>query len=147
MAPRSAEQRKADALRLLDTEADVWVATADGGEPALVPLSLCWDGEVVTMTTAAAAPTARNATSSRRARLAVGSTRDVVMIDGEVEVLPVADAPDSVAAAFVERTGWNPADDDGEWVYLRIRPRRIQAWREADEIDGRTIMRDGSWLV
>jgi hypothetical protein len=27
-----------------------------------------------------------------------------------------------------------------------LRPERIQAWREADEIAGRTLMRDGAWL-
>jgi len=28
-----------------------------------------------------------------------------------------------------------------------LRPDRVQAWREADEIAGRTIMRAGDWLV
>ena len=49
-APRSAAQRKADALALLDTERDVWVATASAdGVPALVPLGFWWDGATVTM--------------------------------------------------------------------------------------------------
>jgi len=148
VAPRSAAERKADTLRLLQTEEDAWFATAgDDGQPVLVPLSLCWDGDLLTMTTTKTSPTVRNAAASGRARVAVGATRDVVMIDGAVKVLPIAGVPTSVTTAFVERTGWDPAHNDGEWVYLRIRPQRIQAWREADEIAGRTIMRDGRWLV
>ncbi|MFI7307119.1 hypothetical protein ACIBM8_28280 [Micromonospora aurantiaca] len=30
--------------------------------------------------------------------------------------------------------------------WYRITPHRIQAWREADELPGRTLMRDGNWL-
>jgi hypothetical protein len=32
-------------------------------------------------------------------------------------------------------------------AHLVLRPERVQAWRESDEIAGRTIMRDGAWLV
>jgi hypothetical protein len=32
-------------------------------------------------------------------------------------------------------------------VFLVLRPVRIQAWRESDEIAGRTLMRDGAWVV
>jgi hypothetical protein len=32
-------------------------------------------------------------------------------------------------------------------VFQVLRPRRIQAWRESNEIPGRTLMRDGTWLV
>lgn len=147
MAPRSLAQRKADTLALLENEEDAWIATAGtDGIAHLVPLSVWWDGEVLTMTTTASAPTARNAGASRQARVAFGDTRDVVVIDTAVETIPVPDAPESVTSGFVAHTGWNPEDNDGDWVYLRLTPRRVQAWREADEIDGRTIMRDGCWL-
>ena len=33
------------------------------------------------------------------------------------------------------------------YVFLVLRPERVQAWRESDEIAGRTLMRRGSWLV
>jgi hypothetical protein len=113
----------------------------------LVPLSLWWDGETITVTTTASAPTARNAAASGQARGAVGTTRDVVMINGSVEVIPLADASEALSAGFVAHTGWDPAWNDGEWVYLRLTPSRVQAWREADEIAGRTLMRDGRWLA
>jgi hypothetical protein len=28
-----------------------------------------------------------------------------------------------------------------------LRPDRIQAWRESNELAGRLLMRDGTWLV
>ena len=31
--------------------------------------------------------------------------------------------------------------------WFRISPRRIQAWREVNELPDRELMRDGSWLV
>lgn len=32
------------------------------------------------------------------------------------------------------------------FAFFRIRPRSIQAWREEDELAGRWILRDGTWL-
>ena len=144
---RSLEQRKADTLQLLATTEDAWVATAGGGDAHLVPLSIWWDGEIITIATGAVSATARNAAATGRARVAVGGTRDVVMIEGAVENVPLADAPDAIRKGFVDARGWDPAWEAEEWVYLRIRPERVQAWREADEIEGRTIMRSGRWLA
>ena len=33
------------------------------------------------------------------------------------------------------------------YLYFRIRPRRLQAWREANELEGRVLMSDGRWIV
>jgi hypothetical protein len=33
-----------------------------------------------------------------------------------------------------------------ELAYLVLRPRRTQAWREENELVGRTLMRGGAWL-
>jgi len=32
------------------------------------------------------------------------------------------------------------------YAYLRVTPRRIQAWREENELAEREVMRDGHWL-
>ena len=40
----------------------------------------------------------------------------------------------------------DPRTTDG-YQFLVLRPERVLAWRESDEIAGRTIMRDGEWLV
>jgi hypothetical protein len=34
----------------------------------------------------------------------------------------------------------------GPYLYVRIRPRRIQAWRGANELGVRDLKRDGQWL-
>jgi hypothetical protein len=144
---RSTAQRRADALDKLENDEDVWVATAAGDAAYLIPLSLCWlDGHVV-VTTPAHSPTARNAAASGQARLALGGTRDVVIIDASVvSVVPQPDADQALVGAFRNRTGWAPEEAEGNYVYLRFQPRRVQVWRNVEELSGRTVMRDGTWL-
>jgi hypothetical protein len=57
------------------------------------------------------------------------------------------DADPAITGAYRERTGWVPGSDGGDYVYILLRPVRIQVWREVDEIAGRTVMRDGTWLA
>jgi len=147
--PRTPKQRKSDALAMLRArQADLWVASASGsGVAHLVPLSLAWDGERVVVAMDRRSPTARNIISSGTARLAVGPTRDVVMIDATLDaVMELETAPDR-AAAYADQAGWDPRTAGENYVLLALRPERVQAWREADEIAGRTLMRDGIWLV
>lgn len=145
--PRDRQTRKADALATLATPAiDVWVASASGeGTPHLVPLSLAWVDERVVIAVEAASVTARNVTASGVARLAVGPTRDVVMIDAALDrTVEVAD--DGLGAAYAAQADWDPRRSTG-YVFLVLRPVRVQAWRESNEIPGRSLMRDGDWLV
>ena len=151
--PRSAEQRKADTLAMLGRDVtDVWVATASGrGEdarPHLVPVSLAWlDDERVVVAVMETSQTARDLQAHGVARLGVGPTRDVVMIDVVLdEVHPVGDAPESIVDRYLRQSDWDPRTSPG-YVFLVLRPQRIQAWRESNEIAGRTLMRDGQWLV
>ncbi|MBC2902384.1 pyridoxamine 5'-phosphate oxidase family protein [Streptomyces cupreus] len=146
---RPAKQRKLDTLHRLEHDEDLWVATAgaDGGAPYLVPLSFLWDGETLLLATPAASPTGRNLKATGTVRLGVGPTRDVVMIEGTVETLTVAELRAGEGDRFAARTGFDPRELTTEYLYFRVRPRRVQAWREADELDGRELMRDGAWLV
>jgi hypothetical protein len=147
---RPPEQRKADSLAKLAADAaDVWVATASAdGDAHLVPLSLCWDGDRIILATERTTTTFVNLEASGRARLALGPERDVVMIDAVlVSVLDVADAPHGLADAYAAQADWDPRDAGDGYVYVVLAPERIQAWREADEIAGRTLMRHGQWLV
>ena len=145
---RSTAQRKSDAIEKLKGDQDVWVATADDrGVAHLVPLSLCWlEGKVV-VAVEARSRTARNAAASGQARLALGPTRDVVAIDAKASVVAREKAGPTIAGGYRERTGWEPGSDGGDWVYLLLEPTRIQVWREVDEIPGRTVMADGTWLA
>jgi len=145
--PRDLATRKADTLSLLTTEAvDVWVATASAaGAPYLVPVSLAWVDERVVIAVESKSVTARNLTASGTARLAVGPTRDVVMIDAVLERSVDVAADDPVGEAYVAQADWDPRGSNG-YEFLVLRPVRVQAWREANEIPGRTLMRDGTWL-
>lgn len=146
---RGAEQRKQDTLRRLEHDVDLWLATADadGGAPYLVPLSFVWDGETLLVATPAASPTGRNLATTGTTRLGIGPTRDVVMVDGTVTPVELADLPEEEAELFAARTGFDPRGLKTRYRYFRIRPQRVQAWREANELDGRDLMRDGKWLV
>lgn len=144
---RPRAQRKADVLDRLTSDVDAWIASAGAEGPYLVPLSFLWDGESIIVATPVASPTGRNLRSGR-ARVGIGRTRDVVMIEGAAEVVAAAtEVPADLGDAFAERTGFDPRDLSTPYAYFRIRPRRIQAWREANELAGRDLMRDGAWLV
>ncbi len=145
---RSREVRKSDTLAMLGTPGiDVWVATAShAGTPYLVPVSLAWVDERVVIAVKATSLTARNLAASGTARLAVGPTRDVVMIDAALEASVGVAADEALGEAYVAQADWDPRQGAG-YVFLTLRPVRVQAWREANEIAGRTLMRAGAWLV
>jgi Pyridoxamine 5'-phosphate oxidase len=148
MAPaRSAKQRKRDVLALLEREVDVWVASAsEDGEAMLVPLSFVWDGRRLTISTPLASTTARNLIRAGVARVALGATRDVALIDGTLEVIRLGAEPE-LEEAHARATEFDPRTLAEEYVYLRLTPQRIQAWREVNELRGRHLMRDGAWVV
>jgi hypothetical protein len=145
---RDRATRKADTLAMLATAGiDVWVATASAaGSPHLVPVSLAWVDERVVIAVEATSVTARNLTTSGEARLAIGPTRDVTMVDAVLERVVGAEEDEGLGAAYVAQADWDPRRDSG-YVFLVLRPVRVQAWREANEIAGRTLMRDGTWLA
>lgn len=144
--PRTAAQRRSDTERRLGTDDDCWVATADGdGNAYLVPLSFHWDGADLIIAIPASSPTARNLLRNRTVRVGVGPTRDVVLIEGTGAPV-TAEEFDKVADAYVAQAGWDPRRESG-YQYFRISVRRLQAWREVNELRGRDLVRDGEWLV
>jgi hypothetical protein len=147
---RTPEQRKADTLGRLENDVDTWVATADPdtGAPYLVPLSFLWDGGTVLISTPAASPTGRNLRATGRVRLGIGPTRDLVLIEGTVQaVTAAADIPPAAGDAFAVKTGFDPRELTDGYAYFHIRPRRLQAWREANELAARDLMRGGDWVI
>jgi hypothetical protein len=128
----------------------VWVASAStGGAAHLVPLSFAWDGTDVIIALKASSPTARNVVAAARARLGFGTTRDVVMVDAElVAQVRAVDVADPRVERYAAQADWDPSalDERDEYVYLALRPRRIQVWRESNELAGRTVMRDSTWV-
>ena len=146
--PRSHAERRRDTEHRLTHDIDLWVASAsvDGG-PHLVPLSFDWDGEALLVATPAKSPTGRNLAATQTARLGLGHTRDVSMIEGDVEVLEIDALPQERGDRFATRAGFDPRAQDTPYRWFRISPRRIQAWREVNELPDRELMRDGRWLA
>jgi len=146
--PRSRAQRRHDTEQRLASDVDVWVASArPDGAPYLVPLSFGWDGETLLVATPQDSPTGVNLAATRTVRVGLGPTRDVTVIDGDVEVLPMDALPRELGDRFAARTGFDPRALAAPYRWFRITPGRIQAWREANELSGRTLMRDGHWLA
>ncbi|HEY1573792.1 MAG TPA: pyridoxamine 5'-phosphate oxidase family protein [Pseudonocardiaceae bacterium] len=139
-------RRRRDTEHRLTHDIDLWVATADGA-PYLVPLSFDWEDETLLMATPTTSLTGRNLAAGKTTRLGLGDVRDVIMIDGDVEVIELDALPKDRADRFVERTEFDPRVLPTPYSWFRVRPRRIQAWREVNELPDRDLMRDGRWLV
>jgi pyridoxamine 5'-phosphate oxidase-like protein len=144
--PRSRDQRRRDVLARLEADVDLWVASADErGRAYLIPLSYHWDGAMLTVSTPRASRTAVNLLRAGWARVALGHTRDVVIVEGPVEALPIGADP-ALEDAHAAATGFDPRVEPEEYVYLRIAPQEVLAWRESNELAGRRLMRKGEWL-
>lgn len=143
-APRSLAQRLADTRARLENDVDLWIASAHEDQPWLVPISFVWWEGEIWIASMGGARTQRNLTASPVVRLALGELRDVVIIDGRAEVEPMDRTPQKVLEIYAEKQGGDP----GAWAdsLIRVRPRKVQAWRESNELDGRHLMRDGRWL-
>lgn len=145
MEPRSREQRIADTLQKLENDEDCWVASASvGGEPWLIPLSFSWDGTWVTVATPRRSKTARNLRQSGRARMALGPTRDVVILEGPVIEHALDEVP-GLADQHAE-TSFDPRNEPNDYVFIRMKVEKVQAYRIEAELPDRVIMRDGAWL-
>lgn len=144
---RQVAERRRDTLERLVSERDVWVSTAhpDHG-PHQVPLWFMWDGEAVWMCTGAGSVTARNVREEPRVRLGLPDTFDVVLLQGEAECFPDRDVPEDAAEAFAAKFGWDPRAEKDPYLYVRVVPKVVRAWRGEPELRGRVIMRDGAWL-
>jgi len=142
-APRARAQRITDTRERLRRDVDCWVASADEvGNAYLVPLSYYWDGAALVLATPRASTTATNLLRAGVARLGIGPTRDVVLVDGRV----TDGVDDATADAHTEHTGFDARTENEDYVYLRVTPVEIRAWREANELAGRLLMRGGEWL-
>jgi hypothetical protein len=134
---------------LTANEANVWVASASlAGAVHLVPVTHTWNGNQVVLATGSTSRTVANVTANRRVRLALGETRDVVMIDADLaEAVAATEAPANLAEAYAAQAGWDPRTDGGDYVYLVLKPDRIQVWHEGEDTVGRSVMRNGAWVI
>jgi hypothetical protein len=106
---RSTAQRRRDAWNQLEHDVDAWVAPAGpDGMPYLVPLCFLWDGNALLIATRSANPTSRNLLASRQARVAVGHTRDVLLLEATALAVPAVELTTEVGDAYAAKTGWDP---------------------------------------
>lgn len=146
MNVRPTSQRIQDTRAALNDEVDLWVASASAkGDVHLVPLSYSWDGSRLIVATPRRSITARNLMRAGSARVAVGHTRDVVIVEGMVEEIDMTSRP-ALADMHAARVGFEARAESEPYVFLGIIPRRIQAWRNSAELKDRDVMRDGFWL-
>lgn len=144
---RTTSERIEHVQALLSSEIDAWIASADpDGAGYLIPLTFYWDGAALIFATPGNSRTARNLGRAGKTRIGLGGTRDVVMIDGRVEISAITDAPD-LAEAFATNTDFDPRLETPEYVMVRVVPDKIQSWRTAAELSGRDVMKNGIWLV
>lgn len=147
--PRTTAQRVADTRRLLETAQPGWLATADAdGRSHLIACTAWWHAGEVVVATVGTTRTARNLRATRHARLALGTTQDATLLDLEAtELTPVTEAPSDIADGFHAAARWDPREIGSEWVFVRFRPTRIQAYRGYDETAGSDVFRGGRWLA
>ncbi len=145
---RGAAERVRSVVGRLRGEREVWVATAHPEHgPHQVPLWFVWHEDAVWMCTSAASATVRNLRTEPRVRLSLPDTADVVLVSGTAACFPAEEVPPGAAEAFAGKFGWDPRAEEGAFVYLRVTPVTVRAWRGEPELRGRTVMRDGAWLV
>lgn len=98
------------------------MASADReGNAYLVPLSFLWNGTTLTVATPEDSLTGRNLHATGRTRLALGTTRDVVIIDGTVEAFSLETVPPELADEFAAKR-WEARTDRPRYGYFRITP-------------------------
>jgi hypothetical protein len=147
---RTRQERKADTLKLLEHEVHIWLATATDDQHAhLIPLTFYWDGQQLTLAMVEPQQTADNLRRTGWARGALGSTRDVVIVEGPVTFTPVDEIDPTIGDAL--RARWTAPIDFRTlpgFVFVHLHPQRIQAYRPGYvERTDRTLMRHGRWLV
>lgn len=146
--PRPLEQRIADTRNRLAVAVDSWLPSASAdGETFLIPISQYWDGQRLWFATAIGSRTERNLRRAGTARVGLGETRDVVIVEGTVDFTEPTAVSDAVATAYAAHCGWDPRNPTGRNIYFTVTPVSIQAWREANELAGRFVMREGRWLA
>lgn len=147
--PRATADRVRDTQALLGREVDCWVATADPttAAPHLVPLSFVWDGSSILLATGERSIAGRGLASGTGVRIGLGATRDVVMVDGSVEAIPTGELDPAEADRFARRTGFDPRETTSSYLFFRVVPSRIQAWREENELRGRDVLVAGRWVT
>ena len=144
---RDVATRKSDVLRALESQGHYWLMTADvAGRPHVIGVSALWDGAELVITTLGSSRTAHNLAANPQAVLTHGEPDDAIVIKASVIDSAAVDDSADIAAEWKKAMGWDPREMDG-WMFFRLRPTRIQAFRGYDEIENRDVMVRSRWLA
>ena len=144
---RDAAARKADVIAALEKQGSYFLVSADvAGRPHVIAVSAWWDGHQLVVTTNGSSRTARNLAMNPLVKLAGGDPSDAVIIDAQVIDSSAVEDSAELAGGFHDAMGWDPREMNG-WMFYRLRPTRIQAFRGYDEIEGRDVMVRSRWLA
>ena len=144
---RDTATRKADVLAALEKQGHYWLATASvSGKPHVIAVSGWWDGTDLVVTTLGSSKTARNLAMSQMATLAGGDPSDAIVIQAQMIESTDVEKATALAEGFEKAMGWDPREMDG-WMFFRLRPIQIQAFRGYDEIGNRDVMLRSRWVV
>ena len=142
---RGLAERREAALEHLRSNSNLWLATAsDGRGPHLIPVSYWWDGTHLLTATFEGSRTLRNVRAQPKVRASIGSTGDVLMIDGTAAIMAAADIDATAADGYAQASGVPPSAPG--FTYVLLAPERMQVWKGPTEFSGRTVMRAGVWL-
>jgi hypothetical protein len=78
--------------------------------------------------------------------LAAGDPSDAIVIQAGVIDSSAVEDSHQLAEEWKAAMGWDPTEMDG-WMFFRLRPTRIQAFRGYDEIQGRDVMIRSRWVI
>ena len=145
---RDVATRKKDVMERLLRSGRFWLGTADKtGKPHVIAVFAWWHSDALVISTLTGSRTARNMERNPRVTLATGPFDDAIIIHAQmIESRAVDDAPD-MAHGFNAALGGEPSQIGEGWTFFRLRPTKIQAFRDFDELEGRDVMIDSRWLA
>ncbi len=144
-SPRPLDARSTDARERLADSHQLWLATGGSRGAHLIPVAYVLDDGLIVTATAGNSRTVANLRETGCARLGLGTTDDVVMVDVDLDGLI---SPTDMSSEVTDRyaaVSHDPRNMPG-YTYIRFRPRRVQAWNGYHEFAGRTLMLEGKWL-
>jgi hypothetical protein len=122
---------------------------ADGGSgtPYLVPLSFLWDGTTLLVATPSSSPTSRNLQATGKGPPRHRPDPRSRPHRGNCGCTGGYRDPGRGRRRLRSQDGFDPRQLTTSYLYFRIHPQRLQAWREANELKDRELMRGGHWIV
>jgi PPOX class probable F420-dependent enzyme len=115
------------AVERLERARNYWICTArDDGGPHAAPVWALWHGEAIVFSTSPDSAKGRHLARDPRVLVHLESGDEVVIVEGEVERIPL---DEDIVAAYAAKYDFRPEpSEDGLW--FRVRPSAGYAWTE-----------------